>query len=82
MSGQCVHKHWFSAGLPNPNFRNQQLFMKKQELIRRFSPNIQERKSGEFLSKPERKQDGVTYFFRKSRIPLSQMFIISVLTNE
>jgi hypothetical protein len=30
------------SGLPNPNFKNQEFFMKNQELIRRFFPKNQE----------------------------------------
>ena len=52
-------------GLPNPNFRNQEFFLKNQELIRRFSPKNQETFS---RNQKENKTVSRSFFFEKTKI--------------
>jgi hypothetical protein len=68
--------------LPNPNFRNQEFFVKKQELIRRFSPKIRGEIRRLFVETRRKTGRCHVLFFGKARIALSQVFIISVLANE
>ncbi len=54
------------AGLPNPNFRNQEFFVKKQKLIRRFSPKNQERNQETFCrNQKENRTVSRTFFAEK-----------------
>jgi hypothetical protein len=69
-------------GLLNPNFRNQEFFVKKQELIRRFSPKNQERNQETFCRNQKENRTVTYFFFGKARIPLSQMFKISVFNKQ
>jgi hypothetical protein len=73
---------WLGTGLPNPNFRNQEFFVKKQELIRRSFSKTQERNQETFSRNQKENRTVSRTFFGKARIPLSQMFIVSVFNKR
>jgi len=70
-------------GLPNPNFRNQEFFLKNQELIRRFFPKNQV-ENQETFSRNQKKNKTVSRSFslKKQRFSLSQMFATLLFTKR
>ncbi len=65
------HYPWSYSGLPNPNFRNQEFFVKNQELISRFFLENQE-KSGGFPKNQER----IRRLFEEIRRKIRRVFEI------
>jgi hypothetical protein len=70
------------SGLPNPSFRNQGFFVKKQELIRRFFLKNQEKNQETFSGNQNKNTTVSRTFFRKSKAFHPQMFIVLIFGRK